>query len=386
MSTSGFIRGALRIYSLIPNNHPIWRMCRCGDLEGVQTLLSSRQVSPFSVDTDGTTLLHIASACFQIKICEFLFNLGLNGQEVTVNGSPPWLGPLVSLDNASELLDIYSLFTVRCEYFDDKAFFKGIFSDPHLEITFEAFNSIVHGLIAPITLDAFDISPISTAMRMLWKSTPEFRCNWEQLIHQLLALGPDLHSFPMVENGTMLDQIMDIAESPFESEDVGEEWLAILESSGLDIENYLRTERLYQYDGSTPLITLHLGTSDNFYCCRGRYTIFSESSPRVSWDWYIDPEGHVSEVLHEFRNLGPMGQDLSYDYEYPERMFNWPYRYPRWQYLQPALKWSTTSEETRTLIKIFDDRFERRWLKKVEKLRRAQGIGKGPKVPGAWVD
>jgi hypothetical protein len=304
--------------------------------------------------------------------------------------SPPCLRPLFSLDDASKLPDIYLLFTSRSDYFDDKAFFESTFDDPNLEVPLEAFRGIVHEFIAPITLDAFDVSPITTAVRMLRKSTPEFRYNWKQLIHQLLPLGSNLHSPRLLEGETMLDQIMDTAESPFESEDVGEEWLAILESSGLDIENYLRTERLYQYDGSTPLITPHLRSSSSLDCFRDRYTIFSESSPRISWDWYIDPEGHASEVLHEFRNLGPMEQDLSYDYEYPERMFNWPYRYPRWQYLQPALKWCTTSEETRsfyrTLIKIFDDRFERRWLKKVEKLRRAQGIGKGPKVPGAWVD
>ena len=271
-----------------------------------------------------------------------------------------------------------------------RRFLKAFSLIPSLEVTLEAFHGIVHEFIAPITLDAFDVSPITTAMRMLRKSTPEFRYNWKQLIHQLLALGSNLHSSRMFEGGTMLDDIMDIAESPFESEDVGEEWLAILESSGLDIENYLRTERLYQYDGSTPLISPHLGSSSSLDCFRGRYTIFSESSPRISWDWHIDPEGHVSEVLHEFRNLGPMRQDPRNDYEYPERMFNWPYCYPRWQNLQSELKWYTTSEEMRsfyrTLIKIFDDRFERRWLKKVEKLRRAQGIGKGPKVPGAWVD
>jgi hypothetical protein len=296
----------------------------------------------------------------------------------------------MSLDDASKLLDIYLLFTSRCDSFDDKAFFEGTFVNPHLEVTLEAFHGIVHEFIAPITIDAFDVSPITTAMRMLLKSTPEFRYNWKQLMHQLLALGSNLHSSRMLESGTMLDEIMDIAESPFESEDVGEEWLDILESSGLDIENYLRTEQLYQHDGSTPLITPHLGISSSLDSFRDRYMIFSESSPRISWDWHIDPEGHASEVLYEFRNLGPMSPAPIYDYRYPERMFNWPYFYPRWQHHQLALKWYTTSEEMRsfcrTLIKIFDDRFERRWLKKVEKLRRAQGIGKGPKVPGAWVD
>jgi hypothetical protein len=61
MNTYGCIQRALRIYPVIPRNHPIWRMCCCGDLNGVQTLLETRQVSPFSVDEDGWTLLHV---CF----------------------------------------------------------------------------------------------------------------------------------------------------------------------------------------------------------------------------------------------------------------------------------------------------------------------------------
>ena len=37
-------------------------------------------------------------------------------------------------------------------------------------------------------------------------------------------------------------------------------------------------------------------------------------------------------------------------------------------------------------VKILENRFERRWLKKAKKLRRAQGIREFPKVPGAWID
>ena len=59
MNTYGCVQRALRIYPMIPINHPIWRMCCCGDLKGVQTLLETRQVFPFSVETDGSTLLHV---------------------------------------------------------------------------------------------------------------------------------------------------------------------------------------------------------------------------------------------------------------------------------------------------------------------------------------
>jgi hypothetical protein len=60
-STCGFVQRALRISPIIPSDHPIWKMCNLGDLEGIQNLLSTRQVSPFSVDTDGLTLLHVCS-------------------------------------------------------------------------------------------------------------------------------------------------------------------------------------------------------------------------------------------------------------------------------------------------------------------------------------
>ena len=59
-NTCGFVQRALRIYPLIPKEHPIWSMCRKGDLKGIQVLLGTRQVSPFSVDRWGTSLLHVS--------------------------------------------------------------------------------------------------------------------------------------------------------------------------------------------------------------------------------------------------------------------------------------------------------------------------------------
>jgi hypothetical protein len=59
LTTCGSIQRSIRIYPVISGRHPIWGMCRGGDLKGIQTLLSTRQVSPFSVNEDGQTLLHV---------------------------------------------------------------------------------------------------------------------------------------------------------------------------------------------------------------------------------------------------------------------------------------------------------------------------------------
>jgi hypothetical protein len=55
----GSIQRSLRTYPLLRYDHPIWDMCEDGNLKGMQTLLSEGQVSPFSVDSAGWTLLHV---------------------------------------------------------------------------------------------------------------------------------------------------------------------------------------------------------------------------------------------------------------------------------------------------------------------------------------
>jgi hypothetical protein len=59
-SRPGSIQRSLRIYPLIPKLHPVWKMCNSGNLEGIETLLTTGEVSPFSVDEVGNTLLHVS--------------------------------------------------------------------------------------------------------------------------------------------------------------------------------------------------------------------------------------------------------------------------------------------------------------------------------------
>jgi len=294
--------------------------------------------------------------------------------------------------DTSYLTDLYLLFTSRCEYFEKEDFFSELFDFFYPQVTPKTFNRIVNELASKVTIDSFQTSPICTAMRMFHKSKPEFRDAWRESIYRLLALGTDLHDSYEWGGGTVLDQILDLVECPFESRELGENWLSILEDFGVDVREYLKLERLHQRElKSIPILLPHLNFYDVQECNNPRrFIIFSTDYPRISWDWHIDPEGHAFEVLQEFRNLGPMYHEPRQDYESPGRMANWPYFYARWENLPRAVHWWTNTEEMRsslrTLIKVFENRFERRWLKKMKKLQKAQGIGETLKIPGAWID
>ena len=46
---------SLRSYQVLPNQHPIWGMCVEGDLDGIQHMLETRQVSLYDQNPVGTT-------------------------------------------------------------------------------------------------------------------------------------------------------------------------------------------------------------------------------------------------------------------------------------------------------------------------------------------
>ena len=61
-STCGSIQRSFRTYPLVRDDHPIWRMgwIKQLSISDFQALLTSGAVSPFSVDSRGSTLLHVS--------------------------------------------------------------------------------------------------------------------------------------------------------------------------------------------------------------------------------------------------------------------------------------------------------------------------------------
>ena len=60
LNSCGHAERTLRVYPVLSYLHPVWQMCRKGDLKGIQRLLGDKEVSPFSVDDTGNTLLHVS--------------------------------------------------------------------------------------------------------------------------------------------------------------------------------------------------------------------------------------------------------------------------------------------------------------------------------------
>ena len=58
----GYISPSLNIYPVLSTSDTIFQICRDGNMLSLQTALSRNGVSPFVVDSNGWTLLHVSVA------------------------------------------------------------------------------------------------------------------------------------------------------------------------------------------------------------------------------------------------------------------------------------------------------------------------------------
>jgi hypothetical protein len=183
---------------------------------------------------------------------------------------------------------------------------------------------------------------------------------------------------------TFLDAVMDLADSPFESADLGSEWLGLLEEAGIDVAEYLRTERVIHFDGLDALPKIRLSGRH----LRERALIISEEGGRmgVSTDWAMDPRSQAFEALHEFRHFGPMHHSKRSDCWEPDVLYNWPYFYPRWHSYVDSVDLGPMEIERRKMADVTVQRYDRRWKRKIVAYMKPRGMNKVPKVPGAWID
>jgi hypothetical protein len=174
-----------------------------------------------------------------------------------------------------------------------------------------------------------------------------------------------------------------VTDTPFEARAAADAWLQLLLSEGRDIRKYVEKER-----------DLHV--NDEFFTwpswiyhkTEARVLQFDlGSSPRVWWEWYIDPAASMPELRQELDHIAML--NLNYLSRRPWE-FMWPYEYPPWfdnfepwdgsdeRYLQKRLEW-------KRIKKLFHERSNRREKKKAAKAARAQGVKtKRSRMPGAW--
>ena len=59
-NSPGHISRTLSTYHILGGGSPIFKTCKMGDIEGLQVILSSGNVSPFVLDEDGLSLLPVS--------------------------------------------------------------------------------------------------------------------------------------------------------------------------------------------------------------------------------------------------------------------------------------------------------------------------------------
>jgi hypothetical protein len=267
---------------------------------------------------------------------------------------------------------------------DSTDFSAGLFPSIFVEVPVHTFTRMVHEWFTEENINDCVCPPLAIAVTKFGKSLP-FQCSqWKSIILHLIRLGSNLQRGSR-KGTTILDDLMNGANTPFESKPLGLAWLDILTELRLDVVEYLRTEYCFHFDPSKSLPILDADLRTDY---RSRRLIVSEETPSISWDWFIDANGKAFEVLEEFQNFGPGYHDVTYWYlTHPELFRNWPFLYPKWDFDVTDIFFEYWNENSAAIAQLVEDRFERRWHKKATKLARAQGLlQRGPKVPGAWID
>lgn len=110
----------------------------------------------------------------------------------------------------------------------------------------------------------------------------------------------------------MLDIIINLGETSFESSEIGTRWLDILSSSDVDFDEYLRKEGLGPPNRARFPEVLGYDDVDRAM----EIQIHKEGGNLVlSCDWFIEPEAEAFEAIHEFRHFGPKTKH-NYNYEW----------------------------------------------------------------------
>lgn len=162
---------------------------------------------------------------------------------------------------------------------------------------------------------------------------------------------------------------------------MGDDWLRLLASVGVDVQDYLRHEEQVQYEIGDPPGT------DSY---RRRVLKFDLTErPRVWSEFWSDPQGPAYLVIEEYKNFPHPGEFLISDlYDDSEQ---WPfalvYGRRRVQLNRPAREIETDEFVSDPVaVALIQNRFNRRQDQKAARKHKLEQKAKTATIPGAWVD
>jgi hypothetical protein len=217
---------------------------------------------------------------------------------------------------------------------------------------------------------------------------PNFQSDgWESVVRRLLHLGSPLS--PLIPGTvTPLDELLDYTDYAVDSGPLADEWLSLLASVSVDIEEYIAREKGLHTSG---FVHSPKDEQEQEEWVRKRLIFEKGESKcqRIRWEWYYDVESPAHLALNEFSEFGSRFLYPGLDWAY-----HWPFRlaeeHKNLRYPPPS---STKERE------LYDSKMatlEARWTRQA--FRRYQRSQYSPRqikpsrsekrcrVPGAWVE
>ena len=376
----GILPNTLSYFPVLPGHAKVFKWCEDGRIEDLKNAFSRREISPFVQNEKGETLLHYASNFYRGDLCLLLIQLGIDPNHVSIRGDKAlykickyrFLG--IREESAVDTMKV--LTSAQDEVTSDDVF---IILQRYVG-SFEALDYLLSTFVNTADmLRSSDMArpPLSMA---LWHYGLGFK-EWGGFIRKLIQLGADIHAgrepwgYSANKQLTPLDEIFYVARDPFDDSAI-QEWLTMLAEAGYDVRAYIE-EEIALHDGPTVVFM-----SERQLCFR------NGDSPRVWWDWWIDPSSAASLVCEEFRHMNRRGSSMMDECEWKA---SWPFVYhfgcesskPDWwkdfdvkSKDQEWIMWHRKRKLTQT-------RFERRARKRFP--RHKDNTERFP-MPGIWVE
>jgi hypothetical protein len=281
------------------------------------------------------------------------------------------------------------VFTAANDDRDLADFCREYFCSLH-NLSVEDFRSRVEKWVTEENVNLFIPSPLEVVTRRICNLSIdpiEFH-KWKDIAFYLIAKKAKFHELNSqfklgFQKVCLLEIAVISAAHPFDAQAIGTRFLEMLDASNVDLAEYLTFERQHHPEGLlAPEIRIFINRGLSFKVPDRRAIklyICEEQPFLLSWDWWVDPKETAFIVLHEFRHFGQA--EYSFYNEYDPRVY-WPFIYPIWTFRLIRLP-----KDVRTMLsKRFQQRFDRRWQKKMIKQAKIQGTYKKPKIPGTWID
>lgn len=232
----------LRSYPvLIERETEVFHWCRCGNIELLQAAFSHQELSPFTVDEDGESLLHHASWGANVEMIRLLLQLGVNGNHEDVWGKKA----VHRFDAHGRLTSEHSMESARLliEPLNEISL-KDVFSVTHISETYILADMLLSSLTS-IENDVLpDIEPLY-AVGLIRGPLRFWACGfqeWEPFIRKFVRLVHDIHGLLLWRSFLSGFFHALVAKNPNGEKDDAREWLSLLADEGVDVQVYLQEE------------------------------------------------------------------------------------------------------------------------------------------------